>query len=237
LSGMGELQLEVAVEALRTRFGVDVAVGRPQVAYRETITAAAEVRPVHKKQSGGPGQFAELTLRVAPLPRGTGLRFTSTVVGGAIPREFIPAVEAGIRKAAQAGPFAGHPLVDFEATLVDGSAHVRDSSALAFELAAATALREAALKAAPVVLEPVMAVEVITPPEALGDVIGDLLRRRGQVQGQDARGPAVVVTAHVPLAQMFGYIGSLRALSSGRAQFTMQLSHHAEVPARVVMAA
>lgn len=237
LSGMGELQLEVAVEALRTRFGVDVAVGRPQVAYRETITAAAEVRHVHKKQSGGPGQFAELTLRVAPLPRGTGLRFTSTVVGGAIPREFIPAVEAGIRKAAQAGPFAGHPLVDFEATLVDGSAHVRDSSALAFELAAATALREAALKAAPVVLEPVMAVEVITPPKALGDVIGDLLRRRGQVQGQDARGPAVVVTAHVPLAQMFGYIGSLRALSSGRAQFTMQLSHHAEVPARVVMAA
>jgi elongation factor G len=237
LSGMGELQLEVAVEKLRSRFGVDVAVGRPQVAYRETITAPAQVRHVHRKQSGGPGQFAELTLRIAPLPRGAGFRFTSTVVGGAIPREFIPAVEAGVVKAAQAGPFAGHPLVDFEVVLVDGSAHVRDSSALAFELAAAAALREAVLRAAPVVLEPVMAVEVTTPAEALGDVIGDLLRRRGQVLGQAARGPATVVSAQVPLAQMFGYIGSLRALSSGRAQFTMQLSHHAEVPLRTAQAA
>lgn len=237
LSGMGELQLEVAVEKLRSRFGVDVAVGRPQVAYRETVTATAEVRHVHKKQSGGPGQFAELTLRIAPLPRGEGLRFSNSVVGGAIPREFIPAVESGIRRAAQAGPFAGHPLVDLEAVLLDGSAHVRDSSALAFELAAATALREAVLKAAPVVLEPVMAVEVVTPAEHVGDVIGDLLRRRGQVQGQDARGNAVVVTAHVPLQRMFGYIGQLRALSSGRAQFTMQLSHHAELPARAALAA
>jgi elongation factor G len=237
LSGMGELQLEVAVEKLRSRFGVDVATGRPQVAYRETITATAEVRHVHKKQSGGPGQFAELTLRIAPLPRGEGFRFENAIVGGAIPREFIPAVEAGIRKAAQAGPFAGHPLVDFEATLLDGSAHVRDSSALAFELAAATALREAVMKAAPVVLEPVMAVEVITPADYLGDVIGDLLRRRGHVQGQDARGNAVVVTAHVPLERMFGYIGNLRALSSGRAQFTMQLDHYAEAPARAALAA
>ena len=237
LSGMGELQLEVAVEKLRSRFGVEVQVGRPQVAYRETITATAEVRHVHKKQSGGPGQFAELTLRIAPLPRGDGFRFTSAVVGGAIPREFIPAVEAGIRKAALSGPFAGHPLVDFEAELVDGSAHVRDSSALAFELAAATALREAVLKASPVVLEPVMAVEVTTPAEHLGDVIGDLLRRRGHVQGQDARGNAVVVTAHVPLARMFGYIGQLRALSSGRAQFTMQLSHYAQAPLRAALAA
>jgi elongation factor G len=237
LSGMGELQLEVAVEKLRSRFGVEVQVGRPQVAYRETITATAEVRHVHRKQSGGPGQFAELTLRIAPLPRGDGFRFTSAVVGGAIPREFIPAVEAGIRKAALSGPFAGHPLVDFEAELVDGSAHVRDSSALAFELAAAAALREAVLKASPVVLEPVMAVEVTTPAEHLGDVIGDLLRRRGHVQGQDARGNAVVVTAHVPLARMFGYIGQLRALSSGRAQFTMQLSHYAQAPLRAALAA
>ncbi|HEY0954760.1 MAG TPA: elongation factor G [Roseateles sp.] len=237
LSGMGELQLEVAVETLRSRFGVDVAVGCPQVAYRETITACAELCHVHKKQSGGPGQFAELTLRIAPLPRGDGLRFTSTVMGGAIPREFIPAVEAGIRKAAQAGPFAGHPLVDFEAVLVDGSAHVRDSSALAFELAAATALREAVLKASPVVLEPMMAVEVITPAEHVGDVIGDLLRRRGQVQGQDTRGNAVVLSAHVPLERMFGYIGQLRALSSGRAQFTMQLDHYAPAPARAARAA
>jgi elongation factor G len=237
LSGMGELQLEVAVEKLRSRFGVDVATGRPQVAYRETLTATAEVRHVHKKQSGGPGQFAELTLRIAPLLRGQGWRFDSQVMGGAIPREFIPAVEAGIRKAAASGPFAGYPLVDFEAVLLDGSAHVRDSSALAFELAAATALREAVLRASPIVLEPVMAVEVITPAESLGDVIGDLLRRRGQVQGQDARGSAVVVTAHVPLERMFGYIGQLRALSSGRAQFTMQLSHYAEAPARAALAA
>ncbi len=237
LSGMGELQLEVAVETLRTRFGVAVAVGRPQVAYRESIAATAEVRHLHRKQSGGPGQFAELTLRVAPLPRGSGIRFASQVVGGAIPREFIPAVEAGIRRAALAGPFAGYPLVDFEATLVDGSAHVRDSSALAFELAAAAALREGVMAAAPLVLEPVMAVEVITPQDYLGDVIGDLLRRRGQVQGQDARGNAIVVTAHVPLAQMFGYIGHLRAISSGRAQFTMQLGHYAEAPARAALAA
>jgi elongation factor G len=234
LSGMGELQLEVAVEKLRTRFGVEVQVGRPQVAYRETIAAAAEVHHLHRKQSGGPGQFAELTLRVAPLARGTGIHFANTVVGGAIPREFIPAVEAGIRRAAQAGPFAGHPLVDFEATLVDGSHHVRDSSALAFELAAANALREAVLKASPVVLEPVMAVEVITPAEYLGDVIGDVLRRRGQVHAQDARGNAVVVSAHVPLAQMFGYIGHLRAMTSGRAQFTMALDHYAEVSAKVM---
>ncbi|MBV8034790.1 elongation factor G [Roseateles sp.] len=237
LSGMGELQLEVAVETLRARFGVAVAMGRPQVAYRETITAAAEVHHLHRKQSGGPGQFAELTLRVAPLPRGSGVRFESQVVGGAIPREFIPAVEAGIRRAALAGPFAGYPLVDFEASLVDGSHHVRDSSALAFELAAVAALRDAVAKAAPVVLEPVMAVEVITPQDYLGDVIGDLLRRRGHVQGQDARGNAVVVTAHVPLEQMFGYIGHLRAISSGRAQFTMQLSHYAEAPERVALAA
>jgi elongation factor G len=237
LSGMGELQLEVAVEKLRSRFGVEVQVGRPQVAYRETIAATAEVQHVHKKQSGGPGQFAELTLRVAPLPRGAGIRFASTVVGGAIPREFIPAVEAGIRRAATAGPFAGHPLVDFEAMLLDGSAHVRDSSALAFELAAAAALREAVLKAAPVVLEPVMAVEVITPGDYLGDVIGDLLRRRGHVQAQDVRGNATVVRAHVPLEQMFGYIGHLRAISSGRAQFTMQLSHYAEVATKAALAA
>ncbi|MGQ3053525.1 MAG: elongation factor G [Roseateles sp.] len=237
LSGMGELQLEVAVEKLRSRFGVDVATGRPQVAYRETIARATEIHHLHRKQSGGPGQFAELTLRIAPLPRGEGVRFENASAGGAIPREFVPAVEAGIRHAAQSGPFAGYPLVDFEATLVDGSAHVRDSSALAFELAAATALREAVLKAAPVVLEPVMAVEVITPCDYLGDVIGDLLRRRGQVQGQDMRGNAVAVTAHVPLAQMFGYIGHLRALSAGRAQFTMQLDHYAELPARAALAA
>ncbi|MCR5884707.1 elongation factor G [Rhizobacter sp. J219] len=234
LSGMGELQLEVSIEKLRARFGVEVAVGRPQVAYRETITRAVEVHHVHKKQTGGPGQFADVTLRFAPRARGEGFRFTSEIVGGAVPREFIPAVEQGIKRAAQTGVIAGAPVVDFEATLVDGGFHERDSSTLAFELAAFAAAREAFSKAEPVVLEPVMAVEVVTPVEHLGDVIGDLHRRRGQVRGQHPRGTASVVDAQVPLKEMFGYIGHLRALSSGRAQYTMQFDHYAVAPASVV---
>ncbi len=233
LSGMGELQLEVTVEDLRSRHRVAVTVGRPQVAYRETITRAAEVRHVHKKQTGGPGQFAELTLRIEPLARGDGVRFVSGIVGGAIPREFIPAVEAGVRRAAQAGVVAGYPVVDFQATLVDGSFHERDSSTLAFELAAAAAFREAATQAGVQLLEPVMAVEVTTPVMYLGDCIGDLHRRRGIVRGQHVRGLATVIDAHVPLREMFGYIGHLRALSSGRASYSMQLDHYAPAPAKV----
>jgi elongation factor G len=234
LSGMGELQLEVSIEKLRARHGVEVKVGRPQVAYRETVTQAVEVHHVHKKQSGGPGQFAEVRLRFAPLARGEGVRFASQIVGGAIPREFIPAVEQGIRRAAQTGAVSGAPVVDFEATLVDGGFHERDSSTLAFELAGFAAAREAFAKAEPVVLEPVMAVEVVTPVEHLGDVIGDLHRRRGIVRGQGQRGTAAVVDAQVPLSEMFGYIGQLRALSSGRAQYTMQFDHYAVAPASVV---
>jgi elongation factor G len=233
LSGMGELQLEVTIEKLRAKHHVNVSTGRPQVAYRETITRPAEVRHLHKKQTGGPGQFAELTLRLTPLPRGEGLRFESQVVGGAIPREFIPAVESGVRRAAEAGVLAGFPVVDFQATLVDGSHHERDSSTLAFELAAAAALREAVAQAAPAVLEPLMAVEVVTPADHLGDVIGDLNRRRGSIRGQHNRGNAAVVDAHVPLAEMFGYIGTLRALSSGRAQYSMQFDHYAVAPPAV----
>lgn len=233
LSGMGELQLEVTLENLRTRHNVNVSTGRPQVAYRETITRPAEVRHLHKKQTGGPGQYAELTLRLTPLPRGEGIRFDSQVVGGAIPREFIPAVESGVRRAAEAGVLAGFPLVDFQATLVDGSHHERDSSTLAFELAAAAALREAAAQAGPVVLEPVMAVEVVTPADHLGDAIGDLNRRRGSIHGQLNRGNAAVVEAQVPLSEMFGYIGTLRALSSGRAQYSMQFDHYAVTPPQV----
>ena len=232
LSGMGELQLEVSVEKLRAQHGVNVTVGRPQVAYRETISTESEVHHVHKKQTGGPGQFAELKLRLAPLARGEGLRFVNESVGGAIPREFIPAIEAGIRRAAQVGVAAGFPTVDFEATVLDGSFHERDSSSLAFELAAAAAFREAAARATPLVLEPVMAVEVITPTDHLGDVIGDLHRRRGNVQGQAQRGNASVVTATVPLKEMFGYIGHLRAMTSGRAQYSMQTSHYDVAPAR-----
>jgi len=231
LSGMGELQLDVSIEKLRAKYGVEVSVGRPQVAYRETITQEVEVNHVHKKQTGGPGQFAELKLRLAPRARGEGVAFESRVVGGVIPREFIPAVEAGIRRAAQSGVVAGYPCVDFMATLVDGSHHERDSSAMAFELAAAAAFREAAVRARPQVLEPVMAVEVITPADHLGDCIGDLHRRRGMVRGQTMRGNAAAVEAHVPLKEMFGYIGSLRALSSGRAQYSMQFDHYQVAPA------
>ena len=230
LSGMGELQLEVAVERLRARHGVEVSVGRPQVAYRESISRSVEVHHVHKKQSGGPGQFAELRLRLEPSGRGEGQQFESRIVGGAIPKEFIPAVEAGVRRAAQAGVLAGFACVDFKATLVDGSFHERDSSTMAFELAAAAAFRDAAAKAGPVLLEPMMAVEVVTPMEYLGDCIGDLHRRRGVVRGQATRGNAAVIDAQVPLKEMFGYIGNLRALSQGRAQYSMQFERYAEAP-------
>lgn len=230
LSGMGELQLEVSLEKLRARFGVEVSVGRPQVAYRETISQESEVHHVHKKQSGGPGQFAELTLRLSPLPRGAGVQFESQITGGAIPREFIPAIEAGVRRAALSGVVAGFASVDFKATLLDGSFHERDSSAMAFELAAGHAFREAAAKAGPLVLEPVMAVEVITPADHLGDCMGDLMRRRGHIRAQDVRGTATVIGAHVPLKEMFGYIGHLRAITSGRAQYAMQFDHYDVVP-------
>ncbi|MGQ3001312.1 MAG: elongation factor G [Hydrogenophaga sp.] len=233
LSGMGELQLEVAVHKLHDRYGVGVVVGRPQVAYRETIATAAELTHVHKKQSGGPGQFAQLTLRLEPLERGAGVQFESRIVGGAIPREFIPAVEAGIRRAAEAGPASGYPAVDFRAVLLDGAFHERDSSAMVFELAASHALRDAFAKARPHLLEPVMAVEVIAPTEYLGDVIGDLHRRRGQVRGHEVRGTATVVDALVPLKEMFGYISGLRALSSGRAQYTMQFDGYQVAPPAV----
>ncbi|HSC80890.1 MAG TPA: elongation factor G [Chitinolyticbacter sp.] len=237
LSGMGELQLEVTLEKLRTRFKVEVHTGRPQVAYRETITRSATVQHVHKKQTGGPGQFAVLTLQLEPLPQGEGVQFESRITGGAIPREFIPAIEAGVRQAAMAGVVAANPVVDFKATLLDGDYHERDSSQLAFELAAAHALRLALQQAGSVLLEPVMAVEVITPQEHIGDVIGDLTRRRGLVRQQSARGNAAVIDAHVPLAQMFGYIGNLRALTTGRASFTMQFDHYAEAQRSTATAA
>jgi elongation factor G len=233
LSGMGELQLEVTLEKLRTRHRVEVTAGRPQVAYRETISQPARVTHLHKKQSGGPGQFAEVTLELLPLARGEGIRFRNEIVGGAVPREYIPSVEAGVRRAAQTGVAAGFPVVDFEAVLLDGRFHERDSSTLAFELAAVAAFRYAAARAAPQVLEPVMFVEVITPAEYLGDVIGDLHRRRGAIRSQAPRGTASVVLAHVPLKEMFGYIGQLRALSSGRAQYSMQFDHYAVAAARI----
>ncbi len=237
LSGMGELQLEVTLEKLRTRYKVEVVVGKPQVAYRETIMRTVELRYVYKKQTGGPGQFADVLLRFEPAARGSGIVFESKISGGAIPREFIPAVEAGVRRAAASGAIAGHACVDFKAELLDGSFHARDSSQLAFEHAAIAAWREAMQKAQPVVLEPVMAVEVVTPFDYVGDCIGDINRRHGHVYEQETRGSGSVIRADVPLREMFGYIGQLRAISSGRASFTMQFSRYDELPARVAQPA
>ncbi len=233
LSGMGELQLDVTLKKLATHHRVEARVGEPQVVFRETIARLVDVRHVHKKQSGGAGQFAEVFLRIAPLERGAGIRFESRIVGGAVPREFIPSVEAGVRKAAMSGPVSGLPGVDMLVTLLDGSYHERDSSTLAFEIAGAAAYREAMLSAGRLVLEPVMAVQVFTPADYIGDVIGDLSRRRGLIRSQDAQGTSNTIAANVPLREMFGYIGTLRALSSGRAQFSMQFDHYAVAPPQV----
>ncbi|WP_137939849.1 elongation factor G [Chitinivorax sp. B] len=229
LSGMGELQLDVTLEKLRSRYRVAVRVGSPQVAYRETITKTVQVTHLHKKQSGGPGQFAEVRLQLEPLSRGSGIVFESKITGGAIPREFIPGVEAGIRRAAENGHVGGFQTVDMKVTLLDGTFHERDSSAMAFELAAAAALREGLTKAAPVVLEPMMHVEVVTPSEYLGACIGDLNRRRGQIHDQLMRHNASVIEALVPLKEMFGYIGHLRALTAGRGNFSMQFEQYQPV--------
>ncbi len=232
LSGMGELQLEVTLEKLRSRYKVQVWVGKPQVSYRETITRTAEVRHIYKKQTGGPGQYANVLIRFEPGAPGSGVIFESKVVGGAVPREFIPAVEAGIHKSAASGAVVGHPCVDFKATLLDGSAHERDSSPLTFEIAAMAAWREAMPKAQAIVLEPVMSVEVVTPLDYVGDCIGDINRRRGHVREQETRGNGVAIRADVPLREMFGYIGQLRALTSGRASYTMEFARYEPAPTR-----
>ena len=235
LSGVGELQLEVTLEKLRSRFGVSVRTGPPQVAMRETVTQSAQVRYVHKKQTGGLGQFADVALRLEPLARGEGLRFESVVTGGAIPREFITSVEDGVRRAARAGVLAGYPVVDVLAVLEDGSFHERDSSTLAFELAGSAAFAQAQREAAPVMLEPVMAVQVTTPLDHVGACIGDLNRRRGMVRRQEQVGNAAVIHAMVPLHNLFGYIGNLRALTSGRASYSMQFDHYARAPVGVAV--
>jgi elongation factor G len=237
LSGVGELQLEVTLEKLRSRFGVSVHTGQPQVALRETVTREARVRYVHKKQSGGPGQFADVALRIEPLPRGEGLRFENEVTGGAIPKEFIPSVEDGVRRAARAGVLAGYPVVDVLVVLEDGSFHERDSSTLAFELAGSAAFAQAQRAAGSVMLEPVMSVQVTTPLDHVGDCIGDLNRRRAMVRQQDQIGNTAVVHATVPLQNLFGYIGSLRALTSGRASYSMQFDHYAQAPMALANAA
>ncbi len=230
LKGMGELHLEIKVDILKRTYKVDANVGAPQVAYRETLSRALDIKYTHKKQTGGSGQFAEVTIEFEPLPPGSGFVFENEVVGGAIPKEFIPAVEKGLKAQKESGLLAGFPVIDFKAKLVDGKYHEVDSNALTFDIAARAAFRELATKGAVKLLEPIMKVEVVTPEDFLGGVIGDLNSRRGQVQGTDSRGNAQVVTAMVPLANMFGYINTLRSMSQGRAQYSMQFDHYEQVP-------
>ena len=233
IRGMGELHLEIIVDRMRREFKVDANVGAPQVAYRETITRAAECDYTHKKQTGGAGQFARIKLRIEPGEPGAGFEFESKVVGGNVPREYVPGVQKGLRGAMATGVVAGYPMIDIKATLLDGAYHEVDSSVMAFEIAARAAFREAVGKAAPRLLEPIMRVEVVTPDEYMGDVIGDLNSRRGQIQGMDPRGNATLVRAMVPLATMFGYVNSLRSVSQGRAQYSMFFDHYEQVPRMV----
>ena len=233
LKGMGELHLEIIIDRLKREFKVEANIGAPQVAYRETITEPAQIDYTHKKQSGGAGQFARVIINFEPLEAGSGFEFESKIVGGNVPREYIPGVQKGLEASLTTGVQAGFPTIDFKATLVDGAYHDVDSSVLAFEIAARAAFREGMKKAGPVLLEPVMKVEVVTPEEYMGDIIGDLSSRRGTVQGMDSRGNARVVNAMVPLAEMFGYVNTLRSMSQGRAQFTMQFDHYAQVPTNV----
>ena len=233
LKGMGELHLEIKVDILKRTYKVDANVGAPQVAYRETLARPITIQYTHKKQTGGSGQFAEVKIEFEPLAPGEGFVFENDVVGGSIPKEFIPSVEKGLKSQKESGLLAGFPVIDFKATLVDGKYHEVDSNALTFDIAARAAFRELASKNVVKLLEPIMKVEVVTPDDFLGGVIGDLNSRRGQVQGTDSRGNAQVVTAMVPLANMFGYINTLRSMSQGRAQYTMQFDHYAQVPQAV----
>jgi elongation factor G len=231
IKGMGELHLDIKVDILKRTYKVEANIGAPQVAYREKITRTATVDYTHKKQTGGSGQYARVKIVAEPLPPNAGgFEFENEVVGGSVPKEYVPGVEKGLESVLGSGVLAGFPVVDLKVTLVDGAYHDVDSSALAFEICARAALREALQKGAPVLLEPVMKVEVVTPEDYTGSVIGDLNSRRGQIQGQDMRGNANVITAMVPLANMFSYVNNLRSMSQGRATFTMQFDHYAEVP-------
>jgi elongation factor G len=233
LSGMGELHLEIIIDRLKREYGVEANIGAPQVAYRETITRAHTETYTHKKQTGGAGQFAEVKITFEPLERNSGIVFENQVVGGAVPKEYVPAVEKGIRAQAETGVLAGFPTVDFKATLIDGKYHDVDSSALAFEIAAKACFREGMKKAGPIILEPIMDVEITTPQDHVGDVVGDLNRRRGMIQSQESAGSTVIIRAHVPLKEMFGYISDLRSMTKGRASFTMQFHHYDPVPRNI----
>ena len=233
IKGMGELHLDILVDRMKREFKVEANVGAPQVAYREYLAKPVDVDYTHKKQSGGSGQFGRVKLKVEPGERGQGFVFNDEIKGGNIPKEYIPAIEKGLREQAESGYLVGFPIIDFSVTLYDGAYHDVDSSAIAFEIAARGAMREVAQKSGIKLLEPIMKVEVVTPEDYLGDVIGDLNSRRGQIQGTDTRGNAQAVEAFVPLANMFGYVNELRSFTQGRAQYTMQFSHYDEVPANV----
>ncbi len=233
LKGMGELHLDIKVDILRRTYKVDANIGQPQVAYRESITKSVTQDYTHKKQTGGTGQFARVKMIIEPNEAGKGFEFESKVVGGSVPKEFIPGIEKGVASVMTAGPLIGFPVLDVKVTLIDGAYHEVDSSAIAFEIASRMCMREAFAKAGPKLLEPIMAVEAVTPEEFTGSVIGDLNSRRGQIQGQDMRGNANVVKAMVPLANMFGYVSQLRSMSQGRANFTMQFAHYQQVPSAV----
>jgi elongation factor G len=230
---MGELHLEIIVDRMKREFKVEANVGAPQVAYRETISRVYEEDYTHKKQSGGSGQYARVKIRFEPLPPGSGYQFENEVIGGSVPKEYIPGVQKGLASAIESGVIAGFPCTDLKATLFDGAYHDVDSSALAFEIASRAAFREGIPQAGPKLLEPIMKVEVVTPEEYMGDIIGDLNSRRGQVGGMDSRANARIISAMVPLANMFGYVNTLRSMSQGRAQFTMTFDHYEQVPSNV----
>jgi elongation factor G len=233
LKGMGELHLDIKVDILKRTYKVDANIGAPQVAYREKITRSVTKDYVHKKQTGGSGQFARVKIVAEPTAPGTPFEFENKIVGGAVPKEYIPGVEKGLESILGSGVLAGFPVVDLKVTLVDGAYHDVDSSALAFEIASRTALKDALREGGPVLLEPIMKVEVVTPEDYTGSIIGDLSSRRGHIQGQDMRGNANVINAMVPLANMFGYVNTLRSMSQGRATFTMQFDHYEQVPPSV----
>ena len=233
MAGMGELHLDILVDRLKREFGVEANIGQPQVAYREALAEPVDIDYTHKKQSGGSGQFGRVKIRFAPLEPGEGIVFESKVVGGNVPKEYIPGVEKGIRTMAESGLLAGFPVIDFSAELYDGAYHDVDSSVMAFEIAARAAFRQIKVEGKLKLLEPMMKVEVVTPDEYLGSVIGDLNSRRGMILGQEMRGNAVVANAMVPLANMFGYVNDLRSSTQGRAQFTMTFDHYAATPRAV----
>ena len=233
IKGMGELHLDIIVDRMRREFKVEANVGAPQVAYRETLTRKTDVDYTHKKQSGGSGQYARVKITMEPSAPGEGFVFESKIVGGTVPKEYIPGVQKGIESVKDNGPIAGFPMIDFKVTLTDGAYHDVDSSALAFEIAARAAFREGAQQAGVKLLEPIMNVEVVTPEEYMGDCIGDLNSRRGQISGTEQRGIAQVIHAMVPLANMFGYVNNLRSMSQGRAQYTMQFDHYEQLPQAV----